>query len=113
MMTDRDKAIKGLERCCVDNCTEGSKCPYYSEKDCLTTLLYDALELLKAKYKPRESRKLLPCKCGYNRREHWHSGSYDNSEGLECMKCGFKVWGKNATDVIRKWNEAVTQNDEA
>lgn len=46
-MTKFEKAIAGLQRCCVDNCTEGSKCPYYSEKDCLTTLLYDALELLK------------------------------------------------------------------
>lgn len=46
-MTKFENVIAGLQRCCVDNCTAGSKCPYYSEKDCLTTLLYDALELLK------------------------------------------------------------------
>lgn len=75
----------------------------------------DTLELLKAKYKPRESRKMLPCKCGCKRREHGYRfvGSNENSEGLICKKCGFEVWEKNATDVIRKWNEAVTQNDEA
>ena len=46
-MTKLEKVIAGLQRCCVDNCTQGSKCPYYSEKDCVTTLLHDALELLK------------------------------------------------------------------
>lgn len=46
-MTKLEKVIAGLQRCCVDNCTEGSKCPYYSEKDCVTTLLYDALEVAK------------------------------------------------------------------
>lgn len=46
-MTKAEKVIAGLQRCVIDNCTQGSKCPYYSEKDCLTTLLYDVLELLK------------------------------------------------------------------
>lgn len=48
-MTKIEKVIAGLQRCCVDNCSEGSKCPYYSEKDCVTVLLYDALEVVKEK----------------------------------------------------------------
>lgn len=54
-MTKAEKVIAGLQRCCVDNCTQGSKCPYYSEKDCLTALLYEALEVVEE----REPLKVL------------------------------------------------------
>lgn len=112
-MTKLNKVIKAFEKhisneddCCND-------CPYDpdNEHSCLEIAIEDALELLKEKNKLRESRKMLPCKCGCKRREHWFGASYDNPEGLKCMKCGFEVWGKNATDVIQKWNEAVKPND--
>ena len=108
-MTKLEKVIYSLERCTCkvpDACRD---CAYddKSAPDCWQSLEQDALELLKAKYKPRESRKMLPCKCGYNIREHWICGSNDNPEGLKCKKCGFTVWGKDGMDVIRKWNEAV------
>ena len=71
----------------------------------------DALSLLEeSKPKPRESFAMLPCKCGGKRREHWYAPSSAWPEGLKCAKCGFTVWGDNATDVIRRWNEAVSGN---
>ena len=57
----------------------------------------------------RESRAMLPCKCGCKRREHWLSADREKPEGLKCMKCGFNVWGANQTDVIRQWNKAVQE----
>lgn len=72
----------------------------------------DALELLKAQDpKKRESRAMLPCKCGGVRREHWVAPDNELCEELRCKKCGFTVAGKNQTDVIRRWNEAVKRND--
>ena len=116
-MTKLEKVIKGLECCTLEKFGCPSQdCPYSYAKsdyrgDCIYDLCADALELLKAKYKPRESRKMLPCKCGCKIREHWFSGSSDNPEGLKCKKCGFAVWGKDGMDVIRKWNEVVKWND--
>ena len=117
-MTKLEKVVKGLECCTTigeDDFPICNECPYFCDETCpnLDEMHMDALELLKAKYKPRESRKMLPCKCGCKRREHWYGSSYDNSEGLKCTKCGFEVWGNNAIDVIRKWNEAVKINDSA
>ena len=58
--------------------------------------------------KPKhESRAMLPCKCGGTRREHWYGV---NRESLVCKRCGFTVLGKNAMDVIREWNKAVSQD---
>lgn len=51
----------------------------------------------------KKRERLLPCKCGCNRREHW----YGDGETLKCKKCGFTVKGKNEADVIREWNKAV------
>lgn len=47
-MTKLEKVIAGLQRCCVDNCTGGSKCPYNNNSyvDCVTALLYDALDVV-------------------------------------------------------------------
>jgi len=121
-MTKAENVIKALQLCRYDpdpgqECkflVSCDICPYWhDEHGCRwTDLLNDALELLKANYKSRESRKMLPCKCGCKIRAHWFSGSSDKPEGLKCMKCGFTVWGKDGMDVIRKWNEAVKQNDE-
>lgn len=60
---------------------------------------------VKARSKPE---KLLPCKCGCKRREHWCGSDPNNHEILKCMKCGFKIGGKNEIDVHKKWNEAVS-----
>lgn len=108
-MTKLDKVIKAFEKCISNEDDCCNDCPYDSdnEQSCLEIAIKDALELLKEKYKPRESRKMLPCKCGCNRREHW----YGTRDVLKCTKCGFEVWGKNTSDVRRKWNEAVKQND--
>ena len=53
----------------------------------------------------RESRAMLPCTCGCRRREHWLT---PNGDELRCMRCGRRVAGKNATDVIRNWNGEVS-----
>ena len=55
----------------------------------------------------RESRAMLPCKCGSKLREHWYSPDAEKREILKCMRCGFKVSGKNEMDVIREWNRAI------
>ena len=105
-MADFNKVINGLE-CCKLGCDYG--CPYAdSEEDCTRNLARDAFELLKElEPKKRESLAMLPCKCGGTRREHWYG---IGSEALVCKRCGFKVWGKNATDAIREWNKAVSQD---
>lgn len=107
-MPDREKIISNFEHEVNKAHGEG-----WDFVDLSTEDAKEILALLKAKYKPRESNKILPCKCGCKRREHWFLASYDNPEGLRCIKCGFTVWGKSATDAIRKWNEAVSQNDKA
>lgn len=63
-------------------------------------------EAVKERERPE---RLLPCKCGCKRREHWVSTDPDNQEILKCMICGFKVSGKNEIDVHKKWNEAMKQ----
>lgn len=62
--------------------------------------------------KPRESRAMLPCKCGCNRREHWFAPGNELCEELRCKKCGFTIAGKNQIDAIRRWNEAVKPKEE-
>lgn len=61
-------------------------------------------EAVKERERPE---RLLPCKCGCKRREHWVGSDPEKREILKCMKCGFKVAGKNEVDVHRKWNEVV------
>lgn len=59
----------------------------------------------------RKYIKLLPCRCGWNRREHWTGIGGEHHEWgeiLRCPKCGFKVWGKNEREVAENWNSAVT-----
>lgn len=64
-----------------------------------------AIKALTKKIRERPER-LLPCKCGCKRREHWY-GINERSEILKCCKCGFEVAGKNEIDVHSKWNKAV------
>lgn len=71
-----------------------------------------AEEVLKEQSQPkRESQRMLPCKCGYNRRERWY-GLDENRNHivmLKCKKCGFRIVGKNEADAIRNWNAAVSE----
>ena len=111
MMADGEKVIRGLECCSsmIPYCSTNT-CPYYDvQVNCRATLERDALELLKSQEpKKRESKAMLPCKCGCKRREHWFGGDDpEKFEMLKCSHCGFTAYGKNATDVIRNWNKAV------
>ena len=75
-------------------------------------IIKEAILLLEAQEpKKRESKAMLPCKCGCKRREHWYGGDDPNKrEQLKCERCGFTAYGKNATDVIRNWNKAVRED---
>ena len=44
---DRDKVIKGLERCDGETLCIGENCPYFDDEMCVETLHSDALDLLK------------------------------------------------------------------
>jgi len=95
-MTKIEKVIAGLQRCCIDECTQGSKCPYYSEKGCLTTLLYDALVLLKERepVKPKEVKLwYTEYACGYC--DYKSVGRKDGYKMRFCPCCGRAV----------KWND--------
>lgn len=104
-MSDAEKIISNFEHEVNKAYGEG-----WDFVDLSTEDAKEILALLKTKYKPRELNKILPCKCGCKRREHW--SLCDNPEVLRCTKCGFTICGKNATDIILKWNKAVSQNDE-
>ena len=57
--------------------------------------------------------RLLPCKCGCKRREHWYGPrNSENAYILKCCKCKFSIGGKNEIDVHKKWNEAVKNEKE-
>ena len=65
------------------------------------------------KNKPYE--KLLPCTCGYNKRDRWVR--YYNEEGgrhgryvtLICKNCGREVDGRSDADAKRNWNKEVSK----
>ena len=99
-MTDRETVINvlnaAIDTAFAANC-ELVKVP--------VNIAIHAVDMLKPK--KRESLAMLPCKCGYNRREHWLAPNNELCEELRCKKCGFTVAGKNQIDVIRRWNEAV------
>lgn len=63
-------------------------------------------EAVKVRERPE---RLLPCKCGCKRREHWCGTNTDNAEILICCKCGFRVDGKNEIDAHKKWNKAINE----
>lgn len=99
-MIDRETVIRALDQA-IDiafgaNC-ELAKVP--------VGIAIHAVSMLKEQEpKKRESRAMLPCRCGGKLREHWYG---IDSESLVCKRCGFSVIGKNNADVIRRWNEAV------
>lgn len=73
-----------------------------------TMVKYGTCEALKERPIPE---RLLPCKCGCKRREHWYGCTDENARILKCYKCGFKVAGKNEIDVHKKWNDAIKSED--
>lgn len=98
---DREKVIKDIEKQMSEPANEYVVL-WFSEAEYV-------LELLKKQQKKARPRpeRLLPCKCGCKRREHWYEIN-ERSEILKCYKCGFEVAGKNEIDVHSKWNKAVT-----
>ena len=109
-MTDREKVINEL----VEH-IESALAVDSDYVDCVRTdLLQTVVGMLKAQeQKKKESRAMLPCKCGCKRREHWFGGDDpEKFEMLKCSHCGFTAYGKNATDVIRNWNKAVKADAE-
>lgn len=55
--------------------------------------------------KRKQNEVFLPCICGANRREMWHTTNEDWKIKLVCYKCGLSVTGKNMADAKRRWNE--------
>ena len=49
--------------------------------------------------------RLLPCKCGCKRRSRWWTSNGNIT--LECLRCGFHVYGRNEADARKNWNKAV------
>lgn len=114
-MADREKVIKGLECCILNNPDDKqrcSDCPY--DGNCLNRLKMDALELLKERKttKPeQESRKKLPCKCGRQR----FRTAYNFVRSvyvIECPECGNSAEGKTEIDAIRNWNRSQKGYDD-
>ena len=55
--------------------------------------------------------KLLPCKCGCNRREHWYGINEDNAFIFVCEKCGAKAKGRTDREARLNWNRMVSEDD--
>jgi hypothetical protein len=78
-MVDREKVIKGLERCKLYNKVNCDKCPYdyngrgNGKSECTAELASDALALLKeqeAIQVPED--KINKCECGETVCRYWH-----------------------------------------
>lgn len=58
--------------------------------------------------KKQEKVKLLDCTCGGKRRFHWSKiKDWQTYEGLECEKCGKKVWAKTELEAKKAWNKLI------
>ena len=71
-----------------------------------TTVEQSVCEAVKVRPRPE---KLLPCKCGCKRREHWFGSTKGNDWIFICSKCGFRVSGESEIDVHAKWNKAIRE----
>lgn len=60
--------------------------------------------------KKTQNEKFLPCICGCNKRDTWHSISEEWRVKLVCRKCGLSVTGKNEKDAKRNWNDYMRGN---
>ena len=71
--------------------------------------IIDNAPTIDAVIRKRESRKMLPCMCGYNKREY----VYDSNGVvyLVCKRCGLIVCGKDKMDAVSNWNKAVSGNE--
>lgn len=61
--------------------------------------------------KKQEYIKLLPCKCGCTRREHWYGIYKDDAYILKCENCGAKAQGSTAREANLNWNRMVSEDD--
>ena len=52
--------------------------------------------------------KLIPCKCGCNKRTLWYDMLYDTLT-YKCKKCGYSVTGKNERHLREKWNKEMSE----
>ena len=57
--------------------------------------------------KKQEYIKLLPCKCGCNRRSHWGGFNEHNAVILVCENCGARAQGKTEREARINWNRMV------
>ena len=103
-MFNKQNVIDWLED--VSNRTVGS---LFDQTEDTKELALLALAIVRNQPQKPKKERLIPCKCGCKRREHWCYPGSDMPEGLKCMKCGFTARGKNATDVIREWNKAIIE----
>lgn len=84
-MPDREKVIKGLERCELYNKLNCDKCPYdyngrgNGKSECTAELVTDALTLLKEQ----------EAKTG-----HWIYLQYCANEGVYCSECHTKMFDR-------------------
>lgn len=63
--------------------------------------------------KQMRPEKLLPCTCGSNMRHLWmNTTPGEPSWFYICGGCGRRVYGKNKTDLKRKWNETIRKEQE-
>lgn len=59
--------------------------------------------------KKQEYIKLLPCKCGHNRREHWYGLDKDNAYILRCERCDARAVGSTEREARLNWNRMVSE----
>lgn len=104
-MTEREKVIKGLACCGIDECDDS--CPYFRSCDeddlgsCRATLHRDALSLLKAQEPILLENQHKPYGHIINANSPWIS---------RCPKCGKKIEGKQ-TRFCKYCGQAVKWND--
>jgi hypothetical protein len=62
--------------------------------------------------KQTRPEKLLSCTCGSNMRHLWMNTTPGEPDWFYiCGGCGRKVYGKNKTDLKRKWNETIRKEE--
>ena len=60
----------------------------------------------------KRPEKLLPCTCGSKRQHLWMNTTPGEPNWFYiCGGCGRRVYGKNRTDLKRKWNETIRKEE--
>lgn len=92
-MPDREKVIKGLERCHsydIIMCDEG--CPYYRTVGCFESLRKDALALLKEQEAVEPIHNYGTFRCGNCKNiVGYNDGKWYGYQSNFCSKCGKAV----------------------